>query len=54
MDWDNISVKELQDCCVEAHLLPDDNWQILEGSVISEKARTREEEGTEIIIERIP
>jgi len=53
MDWDNIACKELQDCLVIAALIPDDNWQVLEGVIVSKKARTREEEGTEIIIERI-
>lgn len=54
MDWDNIRVKDLQDCIVEAGLLPGDGWRVLQGSVISLKADTKKEESTEVIIEIEP
>jgi len=50
LDWDNYRLKDAQDCLVEAGLLVDDNWRILEGLVRSEKAHTKEEERTEIEI----
>lgn len=49
-DWDGYSIKELQDCLVHAGLLDGDEWFCLEGSVVSEKAHSREEERTEIEI----
>jgi len=54
-DWDNLtaSIKQLQDCLVEAGWLPDDNWKVLEGTVRSDKAASKAEERTEITIERI-
>jgi hypothetical protein len=51
LDWDNYSVKQIQDCLVHAGLLGDDKWDILEGGVVSEKAHSKEEERTEITIE---
>ncbi len=54
-DWDNLSasVKQLQDAIVEAGWLPDDDWKTLEGTVVSAKAATEEEERTEVTIERM-
>lgn len=52
-DWDGYSIKELQDMLVKASILSGDDWRILEGCVISEKAYSKEEERTEIIIERL-
>lgn len=55
MDWDNAaaSMKRLQDSIVEAGLLPDDNWRVLEGAVVSAKAASKAEERTEIEIVRL-
>lgn len=53
LDWDNYRLKDLQDCLIEAGFLPDDNWRVLEGQVISKKAHSKEEERTEILIESI-
>jgi hypothetical protein len=54
-DWDNLSasVKQIQDAIVEAGWLPDDDWKTLEGTVVSAKATTEEEERTEVTIERM-
>jgi len=49
-DWDNWYVKLLQDMLVRAGILHDDHWRILEGRVISEKAKSQQEERTEIEI----
>lgn len=49
-DWDNYSIKEIQDCLVESGLLSSDDWDKLRGNVESHKAITQEEEGTEIVI----
>ena len=54
LDWDNYFLKPMQDCCVHAGLLPDDDWQSLEGHVASHKAHSREEERTEITIQELP
>lgn len=53
LDWDNLRLKELQDCLVQAGLLPDDNWRILQGCVISKKAHSKEEEKTIVEIENL-
>ena len=57
MDWDNVgggSLKRLQDLLVEAtRMLPGDGWNVLQGTVISEKAESAEVEGTSIIIEQL-
>lgn len=50
-DWDNQCLKYLQDGLVKAGLIPGDDWHQLEGSVVSEKAATEEEERTEITID---
>lgn len=50
-DYDNYSVKCLQDMVVQAGIIPDDNWQVLEGSVVSYKAKTKAEERTIVEIE---
>jgi Holliday junction resolvase RusA-like endonuclease len=50
LDWDNYRLKDLQDCLVHAGLLAGDEWNILEGSVVSCKAHTKAEEKTEIEI----
>lgn len=52
-DWDGYHIKEIQDMLVHAQLLPDDNWRILQGRVISEKAHSREEERTEVTIQQL-
>jgi Holliday junction resolvase RusA-like endonuclease len=52
-DWDNQFCKPLQDCLIEAGIIPDDNWRVLEGSVISKKAKSKAEERTEITIEKL-
>src|SRR6185503_19425562 len=49
-DWDGYSVKQIQDCLVKSGLLDSDDWDQLQGEVISEKVHTREEERTEIVI----
>ena len=53
LDWDNYRLKDVQDCLVEAGLLVGDDWRVLEGRVISCKAHSKEEERTEIEIERV-
>lgn len=53
LDWDNIDVKRLQDTLRAVGLIPDDNWRILEGHVISQKAHTEAEERTEIELVRL-
>lgn len=50
-DWDNLRYKELQDMVVQAGLVPADEWNILEGSVVSYKAKTKAEERTIVEIE---
>jgi hypothetical protein len=45
-DYDGIDVKSLQDCIVKSGLLDGDGWNILYGTVISEKVHTKEEEMT--------
>lgn len=52
-DYDNLRCKELQDCLVKAGLIPDDNWRVLQGRIISKKASSQAEERTEILIEQI-
>ena len=49
-DWDGCEIKQLQDMVVHAGILPDDNWRILQGRVVTEKAHSKEEERTEIEI----
>jgi hypothetical protein len=53
LDWDNYRFKDLQDMLCVAGLLPDDNWQILEGHVSSHKAASPIFERTEIEITRL-
>ncbi len=53
-DYDNYRVKECQDMVVKAGLIPDDNWRVLEGCVVSRKAKTKAEERTIIEIEPLP
>lgn len=48
LDWDNYHTKCLQDLLVQAGILPDDKWNLLEGTVISEKVDRKEDERTEI------
>jgi len=45
-DYDNIRIKELQDCLVHAGILDGDEWDVLQGEVISCKAATKAEERT--------
>lgn len=49
-DWDGYSIKPLQDCLVRASILHGDDWDLLQGEVISEKVHSKEEERTEITI----
>lgn len=54
LDWDNYRLKDLQDLLCLTGLLPSDNWNELEGSVISEKVHRKEEEKTVIEITPLP
>lgn len=49
-DWDGYDIKELQDMLVHAAILPSDQWSVLQGEVVSEKAYSKEEQRTEIEI----
>ncbi len=49
-DWDGYDIKYLQDMLCRAGILPDDNWCILCGEVISEKVHSKKEERTVIEI----
>ena len=49
-DWDNNSIKGLQDLLVTARLLPGDAWHQLHGGIVSEKVHSKEEEKTVIEI----
>lgn len=49
-DWDNYSIKELQDLLVESGLLPGDKWNQLEGRIRVHKVQSRQEERTVITI----
>lgn len=51
LDWDNYRLKDLQDCLVRAGLLDGDEWDVLEGSVVSKKAHSAAEEKTVVEIE---
>ena len=50
LDWDNYRLKDLQDLLCLTGLLPSDNWDVLEGSVVSEKAHSKAEERTVVEI----
>ncbi len=52
-DFDNWNIKFLQDCLIAAGILDDDNWQVLSGQVVSDKAFRGERESTVIIIEKL-
>lgn len=53
-DWDNYTIKQIQDCLVLVGLLPDDDWKRLEcGGIVSRKAAGPAEEKTVITIEEI-
>lgn len=45
-DWDGYDIKHLQDMLCRAGILPDDNWRILYGEVVSEKVHSESEEKT--------
>lgn len=49
-DWDNPWIKTIQDALRNASILHDDAWDVLEGSVVSRKAHSKEEERLEIEI----
>ncbi len=49
-DWDGYHIKELQDVLVKAGILDGDDWDLLEGQIVSEKVRSEAEERTEIEI----
>lgn len=53
LDWDNYWTKCIQDILVQIGAIHDDAWNVLQGSVKSEKAHSKEEERTEIIIEQL-
>lgn len=50
LDWDNYRLKDLQDCIVKSGILDGDEWNVLEGSVISKKAHSEAEEKTVVEI----
>lgn len=50
LDWDNYRLKDLQDLLCLTGLLPSDDWNVLEGSVVSEKVHSKEEEKTVVEI----
>ena len=52
-DYDNWCIKFLQDCLIASGILDDDNWQVLQGTVVSEKCASAEEEGVTVIIETL-
>ena len=52
-DYDNWHIKFLQDCLIASGILDDDNWQVLQGTVVSEKAESAEDEGTTVVIEQL-
>lgn len=52
-DWDAYSIKELQDLLVHAGILDRDQWDSLQGEIVSEKVHSKEEERTEITFESI-
>jgi len=47
-DWDGWHIKELQDMLVHAGILDGDDWDLLQGEVISEKVFSKDQERTEI------
>jgi len=49
-DWDNNSIKGLHDLLVTAGFLRGDAWYQLEGSIVSEKVHSKEEEKTVVEI----
>lgn len=52
-DFDNIHTKYLTDALVRCGLLPADDWRVLEGRVVSDKAQSLADERTEIEIVRL-
>ena len=53
-DWDNYSIKELQDMVVNAGILFDDDWTILEsGTIRVHKVKKKNDQKTIITIEEI-
>lgn len=52
LDFDNYWTKCSQDCLREAGIIHDDAWDVLEGTIRSRKAHSKEEERTEIQIIR--
>ena len=53
LDWDNYRLKDLQDCIVKSGILDGDEWDVLEGSVVSAKAHKKEEERTVVEIQTL-
>lgn len=51
-DWDGYHIKELQDLCVKAGILPDDKWSVLRGRIYPQKVGSKEQEAT--VIEIMP
>ena len=55
-DWDNLAagIKPIQDLLVKTlGIAPGDEWNILQGHIVSEKAQSKEDEGTTVIIESL-
>ena len=55
-DWDNLAggIKPIQDLLVKTlGIAPGDEWNILQGHIVSEKAASKEDEGTTVIIESL-
>lgn len=51
LDYDNYWTKCATDALVAAGILDRDDWNVLQGETISEKAHSKKEERTEILIE---
>lgn len=54
IDPDNLCAKAFVDCLRHAGLLPDDTAAIMDYSVQQQKAKSKKEQFTEIVIERLP
>jgi|SRR6266542_1712330 len=55
VDWDNlaIGIKSAQDLLIAIGIIPDDNWKVLQGQIVSEKCNRAEDEGVTIEIETL-
>lgn len=52
-DWDNYRIKYLQDGLIKLGVLPGDSFELLEGSITSHKADSKQDERTEITLTRL-